>query len=93
MELHSGYGEVKMNLQWSHNAYQSHSPEHGDAVDALHGQIDEAGDDDDEVEDVPAAGKVVLAQRGQLQNGLKGEEGREHLSKKVNVKHNKLTIN
>ena len=58
---------------------QSHSPEHGDAVDALDGEVDEAGHHDDEVEDVPAAGEVVLAQRHQLQHRLQREEAGEDL--------------
>ena len=44
--------------------YQSHSSEDGDAVDALDREVDEAGYDDDEVEDVPAAGEVLLGDAG-----------------------------
>ena len=59
---------------------QSHSSEDGDPVDALHGEVDETGNHDDQVEDVPAAGEVLLAQRHQLQHGLEGEERSENLS-------------
>ena len=65
--------------------YQSHSSEDGDAVDALDGEVDEAGDDDDEVEDVPARGEVLLAQRHQLQRSLQREEGGENLWEEVKV--------
>ena len=62
-------------------SHQSHASEDGDAVDALDGEVDEAGDDDDEVKDVPPAGKVVFAQRHQLQHRLQGEERGEYLRK------------
>lgn len=59
--------------------HQSHATENGNPVDALHRQVDETGDDDDQVEDVPAACEVLLAQRHQLEHSLEGEEGGENL--------------
>ena len=59
--------------------YQTHSSEDGDAVNALDREIDEAGDDDNKVEDVPAAGEVFFAQRHQLEGCLEREERREDL--------------
>jgi hypothetical protein len=63
--------------------HQPHSPEDGDSVDALHGEVEEAGDDDDEVKDVPAAVKVRLAQSEKLQHRLKREEGGENLKEMI----------
>ena len=62
--------------------YQSHSSEDGDAVDALDREVDEAGYDDDEVEDVPAAREVLLAQGHQLEGGLEREKRGEDLRRK-----------
>ncbi len=65
--------------QFSTATHQSHSSQHRDAVDALDGEVDEAGEDDEQVEDVPAATEVLLAERRELEDGLEREEGREDL--------------
>ncbi len=46
--------------------YESHAAQDGDAVNALDGQIDETGDHDDQVEDIPTAAEVLLTQGQQL---------------------------
>ena len=67
------------------DTHQSHSPEDRDSVDALHGEIDKGGDDDDEIEDIPPTGEIVLAKRGQLQNCFQSEERCENLPKRTRL--------
>ena len=43
--------------------YQSHASEHRDSVDALSEKIDEGGDHNNEIKDVPATLEVLLGQR------------------------------
>ncbi len=78
--VHNATGMLlRRKVEPTEHTHQPHPPEHGDAVDALHAEVDEAGHHDDEVEDVPSGGEVVLAERHQLEHGLQGEEGGEDL--------------
>jgi hypothetical protein len=52
---------VKEKITFTVESYQPHASEDRDAVDALDGEIDETGDNDDQVEDVPTARKVFFA--------------------------------
>ena len=65
--------------------YQSHSSEDGYAVDALDREVDQAGYYDDEIEDVPAAGEVLLAQGHQLEGRLEREKRGENLREELRI--------
>ena len=62
---------------------QAHSPQDGDAVDALQPEVKEAGHHNHQVKDVPPVPEVLPAQCTKLQHGLQGEEGGENLVSQV----------
>ena len=62
---------------------QAHSPQDGDAVDALEPEVEKAGHHDHQVKDVPAVPEVLPAQGTKLQHSLQGEEGGENLVTQV----------
>ena len=59
--------------------HEPEAPEDGQSVDVLQAEVDEAGDDDEEVEDVPRAVEVRLAHGEQLDDRFGREDGGEDL--------------
>ena len=57
----------------------SEASEDGEAVDDLESEIDEGGEDDDKIENVPAVAEKVDAQRPQFQDALGREDERKDL--------------
>ena len=59
--------------------HQSHSSHHRDTINALQAEVEQAGDNDDQVENVPTVGKIFFAQSSELQNSFEQEECGENL--------------
>ena len=59
--------------------HQSHSSHHRDTVNTLQAEVEQAGHDDDQVENVPTVGKIFFAQSSELQNSFEQEECGENL--------------
>ena len=68
-------------MKWHFFAYapthQSHAPEHWNPIDTFHREIHQTGNDNDQVENIPAWLKVLLGQGRQFQDGLRGEKSSE----------------
>lgn len=61
--------------------YQSEGAQHAEPLDVGQAELHEAEADDDAVEDVPARLEVVVRiQSDDLQQHLRGEDSREHLT-------------
>ena len=63
--------------------HQSHSSHHGDAVDTLEPEVQEAGHHDHQVKDVPSVGEIFLAERRKFEDSFKEKERCEDLKKLV----------
>ena len=62
--------------------HQSHPSHHRDTVNTLQAEVEQAGDHDDQVENIPAVGEILFAQSSQLQNSFEQEECGENLERR-----------
>ena len=72
-------GEIVPFMMPEASTHQSHSSHHRDTVNALQAEVEQAGHDDDQVENVPTVGKIFFVQSSQLQNSFEQEECGENL--------------
>lgn len=66
----------------SADPHQTQAPQHTKSIDQLEYDIQQAGRDNQQIENVPTAQKELLRQGHQFNNALEGEYGRKNLRKR-----------